>query len=294
MEIEQRLRGMIRSGIKLTIDGPAPKGVGRTRFGGKPDVPPDFVWPYFETGTFDDPEVKPRPLSFLAQFDCSELKTLDTDHLLPETGLLSFFYELGSMAGGFDPKDQYCVKVCWFPDTTALAPSDFPAALEKEYQLPAVGIALKQQLELPCWEDFAEQPGLDLEQLGEKPWQRYRELARKAAEEWGACFESSNGDYSRLLGWPDTIQGSVPIECELTRQGIYMGGDRPIPREALEAAKRTAVNDWLLLFQLDSTENRDSGLDLMFGDCGSIYYYIRREDLAARRFDRVWLILQCY
>lgn len=29
----------------------------------------------------------------------------------------------------------------------------------------------------------------------------------------------------------------------------------------------------------------------MFGDCGHIYFYITKEDLAARRFDRVWLIL---
>ena len=34
-------------------------------------------------------------------------------------------------------------------------------------------------------------------------------------------------------------------------------------------------------------------LGLMFGDCGSIYFYIREEDLQACRFDRVWLILQC-
>ena len=25
-----------------------------------------------------------------------------------------------------------------------------------------------------------------------------------------------------------------------------------------------------------------------------IYFYITKEDLAARRFDRIWLILQCY
>ena len=32
----------------------------------------------------------------------------------------------------------------------------------------------------------------------------------------------------------------------------------------------------------------------MFGDCGHIYFYITKEHLAARRFDRIWLILQCY
>ncbi len=34
--------------------------------------------------------------------------------------------------------------------------------------------------------------------------------------------------------------------------------------------------------------------ELMFGDCGHIYFYITKEDLAARRFDLICLILQCY
>ena len=48
----------------------------------------------------------------------------------------------------------------------------------------------------------------------------------------------------------------------------------------------------MLLFQLDTVELGD--FELMFGDCGHIYFYITKEDLAARRFDRIWLVLQCY
>lgn len=45
----------------------------------------------------------------------------------------------------------------------------------------------------------------------------------------------------------------------------------------------------MLLFQLDTVEQ--GNFELMFGDCGHIYFYITKEDLAARRFDRIWLIL---
>ncbi len=31
----------------------------------------------------------------------------------------------------------------------------------------------------------------------------------------------------------------------------------------------------------------------MFGNYGRIYFYIRKDDLRAKRFDRIWLILQC-
>ena len=48
----------------------------------------------------------------------------------------------------------------------------------------------------------------------------------------------------------------------------------------------------MLLFQLDIVEN--DNFELMFGDCGHIYFYITKEDLSERKFDNTWLILQCY
>ena len=36
------------------------------------------------------------------------------------------------------------------------------------------------------------------------------------------------------------------------------------------------------------------GFELMFGDCGRIYFYIRKEDLRNRNFENVWLSLQCF
>ena len=48
----------------------------------------------------------------------------------------------------------------------------------------------------------------------------------------------------------------------------------------------------VLLLQLFTIEETD--LTLMFGDCGIIYFYISREDLMKRNFDRVDFELQCY
>ncbi|MDE6456092.1 MAG: DUF1963 domain-containing protein, partial [Dysosmobacter sp.] len=93
-----------------------------------------------------------------------------------------------------------------------------------------------------------------------------------------------------LLGWPDIIQSSMTVECELVSQGYYLGGSQEIPEAELREAERTSLEDWLLLFQLDSIQRGTFSLE--FGDYGRIYFYIRKEDLAARRFDRVWLVLQ--
>ena len=52
------------------------------------------------------------------------------------------------------------------------------------------------------------------------------------------------------------------------------------------------AQEWILLFQMDTVEK--DGFELMFGDCGRIYFYIRKEDLRNRNFENVWLSLQCY
>jgi len=46
-----------------------------------------------------------------------------------------------------------------------------------------------------------------------------------------------------------------------------------------------------LLFQMASIQEDD--YELMFGDLGNLYFYIRKQDLKERNFDKVWLVLQC-
>ena len=47
-----------------------------------------------------------------------------------------------------------------------------------------------------------------------------------------------------------------------------------------------------LLLQID-TDEEDDGPCWMWGDCGRLFFWIRPEDLAARRFDRIMFVLEC-
>lgn len=254
--------------------------VGASKFGGRPDVPADFIWPVFETQTREDDQVKERPLAFLAQFDCAQLAPLDPEGLLPKEGLLSFFYELESQRWGYDPKDAGCARVFWFEGP--LAPAEFPAELEEDFRLPEMAAQLSGATDAPDFQDAC--PAL------EYPWTAndYR-IFDQARRELGMDYPANR---SQLLGWPDIIQNNMTLQCELISRGYYLGGSwEKIPLEERSALRTPSVRDWQLLFQLDTVENGD--FELMFGDCGRIYFYIRREDLAQRRFDRVWLIQQC-
>jgi len=291
--MEKTLPALRRSAIKIETSEELSDKPGASRLGGIPDVPADFQWPYFTTDTYDDDTVKPRPLTFLAQFNCEELTALDPEHPLPKKGVLSFFYELGSQRWGFSPEDAGCARVYWFEDAGSLRPAEYPEDLEEEYRLSARGVKFSEEISYPGCEDVMEMQSRHIPEL--------YDIYEETAEKLGIDMDDP---YSKLLGWPDIIQNSMAEQCELVSQGYYMGGSNPPeglscppePRTAEEQtqyrlAGRQALQTWRLLFQM--SEDIADELDLMFGDCGSIYFYIREEDLQARNFDRVWLILQC-
>ena len=87
----------------------------------------------------------------------------------------------------------------------------------------------------------------------------------------------------------------MTIDCELLRQGFNVGrGWSDLPMEVRQEAQHNGPKKWLLLFELDGVTDEQSDFELMFGDCGMIYFYIRKDELAAGNFDGVWLHLQCY
>ena len=90
------------------------------------------------------------------------------------------------------------------------------------------------------------------------------------------------------FGWPDLVQNSMQLDCQLAFSGIDLRSDAGYddPRAAQLAG---GAADWMLLLQVDT----DDEAGWMWGDCGTLYYWIRRPDLLAGRFDRVWMIFQC-
>ena len=73
-----------------------------SKLGGDPLLPRDFTWPVFT----DTHAGATRPLSFLCQINLADVKPYDTDGVLPERGMLYFFYEGESFRWGFDPADR--------------------------------------------------------------------------------------------------------------------------------------------------------------------------------------------
>ena len=118
--------------------------VDKSKIGGKPYLPKDFVWPYYHK----------LPLSFLAQINLEEVNSLDKDKLLPNSGILYFFYELETQEWGYSPQDKGCAKVFYFEDISNFELINFPEDMEDYYKIPEFKVNFKSNISLPSYEDF--------------------------------------------------------------------------------------------------------------------------------------------
>lgn len=138
MNMKEKLQSLVQNSIVLDISEELEKYEAcSTHFGGQPDVPADFQWPRYQ-GKGYNYECEERPLTFLAQFNCAEFTALDARHILPDHGLLSFFYEMDSQPWGFAPEHKGALKVYWFEDLSTLSRVEFPEDMEEDFQFPAI------------------------------------------------------------------------------------------------------------------------------------------------------------
>ena len=117
------------------------------------------------------------------------------------------------------------------------------------------------------------------------------------ADEEEDCYDDFAREYRQLFahgptshqffGHSANIQGDMQLEAQLVTNGLYCGDgtDYDDPRAATLAE---TADQWQLLLQLDSDERIE-----MWGDSGMLYYWIRRDDLVAGDFSRIWMTLQC-
>lgn len=254
--------------VEAAAEHIAPDG---SKLGGMPYLPKDFAWPCFCD------EGDENPLSFLCQINLADVKKYDRDGLLPEKGLLYFFYDCDAFRWGFNPEDKGCARVFYFENTEDFVPMAWPEEIEEDYIVPEMAVRFASCPSYPKYEELEFHSSIDCE------WEDYDD----ALEKLGVDMEAEN---HKLLGYADIIQNEMLSECERVTRGIYCGG-KPSDTEDDEVQIRQGAKDWTLLLQLSTLEK--DGWELMWGDCGMLYFYIKKQDLAQKRFENAWFSLQC-
>lgn len=285
----EEIAALIRQNATPAIGFSLVKDVsGRSRFGGAPLLPPAASWPSYQPIETEMPSAPGPPpdrrrldqrhLEFLLQVDLAEVRGDfgGAEQLLPESGLLTFFYDVENQPWGFDPENLDGSRVLLFDDGDVVERIP-PEGVEP---LKRRGITFFPSVTFPhygsrIYEALDERVVLPVQ---------YDEFVNEVEAQG---YPDASGRH-RLLGHAANIQGDMQLEAQLVSHGLYCG-DETGYQDPRAAKLVPGASDWLMLLQLDT----DDGVDMMWGDVGMLYFWIRRADLLARRFERTWMTLQC-
>ncbi len=238
--------------------------VGASKLGGLPDLPPGVAWPAW----------KGLPQSFIAQIHLADVRPYDAQKILPQSGMLWFFYDARQQTYGENLADRGGWLVLFADnDLNKLQRTAAPPALPRESQFHACSTSFTSELTLTS------QPQLDIPGLA---W------ADKDQEQYDTVYStfSQQGDRAtpqhRLLGYPDTIQDDMRLQCQLASHGVTDEND-----PQYNTLAQGALN-WQLLLQIDS----DPQAGMRWANDGMLYDWITLTDLQAHAFDHTWMILQ--
>jgi uncharacterized protein YwqG len=253
----------IRLNTRRTED--AAIAVGASKMGGAADLPEGMPWPQRPNG---------RPLHLIGQLNLADIGASTVEPMLPEAGLLSFFYDADDAPNELEPADAGGWRVVFSPPRAPLRRLAEPKGLVS--LLRPCSIEAIPGISLPDIWQVASKGLFGTPEKQADAYERIRDSLREGA-----------GGLHQLLGHDSPVQHPV---CEETVQlvtGCCVNGK--FNRKRWKAVE-SQVAEWMLLLQVDS----DSDMDVMWGDSGAIYFTIRRDDLRAGVFDRVWTVFQCY
>lgn len=235
--------------------------IGQSKVGGKPDLPVKTEWPKTDDGV---------PLAFIAQINCEEAAAFDKSGLLPKTGLISFFYSAEQEAWGFDPADYDKFSVL-FTDGETLHRREVPGTVPEDALYISNEMIFSRSLSLPTNENEV----ID------------RVIAK---DDFDTYLDVSVGVENQMFGYANNVQGEMELECQLVTNGLYCGDSTGYQHKRVSQLK-AGKKDWVLLFQIGSEDEKTG---MMWGDVGRLYFWIKKQDLEMRRFDKSWFALQCY
>lgn len=281
-----KLEALLRLGIWLRRRpvNEAELPVGRSKFGGHPDLPPGLEWP----------ERRGERLAFLAQINLAELADLNHCGDLPDAGMLYFFWDADACPGVYSSDSRDAGAVLFYEQNQGLIRAERPSDLVPNLLFPAAGVdgaagwllpgalrwsgELDHWEELDDWDDEDEEDDEDDEDDADAP-------AGEVGERYDAMLDELN---ATLFGDRDS---AVPLPPQHVLLGHPASDQDDLAPACVELSREpSAEEEWRLLLQVDSDA---SGTRWMFGDGGRVCFMIREADLAAQRFDRVVILAQC-
>ncbi|AGF53508.1 sll5081 (plasmid) [Synechocystis sp. PCC 6803] len=235
--------------------------------GGKPLVSSSINWP----------RKNDKPLGFIAQLDLSEINNEQAIEWLPNSGRLLFFYDFYEWPWGFAPEDRGGWAILYENGSEELHFQELPSDLHKEHIASSIKYVVSEKfMSYPDGQRINFEEG----ELSEIDKEQYYDFIDEYYR---------NKTLHQIGGYPRPIQNDdMEKECQLISSGINYAYPEDYNSEEAKQL-REQVNDWRLVFQFDS----DDDIDVMWGDMGMLYFWVKESESKNCNFSNSWMILQC-
>lgn len=283
--------------------------VGASRIGGTPDLPEGMKWArstdtesHFAGWNNRSEEPLTPALPFLAQINFAETASLHVPNSpLPTSGFLFAWMDLDRATWQLRYAEA---------GVTELIPSAFPDGMPEDRQYPTFRLVHRLEVTLPYYGSHGTIGGglgedsnlgsffdsLDPESipgmLTHDEEERYDQLrlATRLTTPRGGVPEA---DSHRLLGNADIVQNPMILDCEVRASDFpydyptLCDVSDPLTQRLIS---QTRDSEWTLLLQIDSVSSTNN---MMWGDGGTHYWWIKRDDMLRCDFSNVQYDFQC-
>lgn len=269
MDLKEYIYQNIKNSIKITtLEEEDYSEVGSTRIAGYPDVPDGFIWPKTKDGEF---------MTFIAQLNMIEISKYDVENILPKQGILYFFIGRDEPAYDIEHKVIYIehnenIKLMEIEETTILE-DDYKCEF-KPFKASA-----NSSLDIPnyAYMDY------DIIDNSDSYFDMQEQIKGR-----------DNNYIGCISGYPEGQHDDVELEAALKiilnenynyslrekdKLIKYFNGDMDKTDEE--------INNIYMLLEINS----DSKVGFQWWDCGYIHFFIRKEDLINKDFNRTYLSL---
>jgi uncharacterized protein YwqG len=247
------------------------------------------------------------PLIFLGQIYLEEIPRYDNFPNLPDNGILYFFWDLIRSPAAWRSSSKRSCRVIYIKDISELDTLSFPWDTVREFRNETEVQNSISRCSLTFKPAWTSSNYLDtVLEIDFEDEERYISsiidaFSKETLEKIPPGFPERNEstilikDHSSygepmhfMFGNPMEVQNPMEENCQLSFHG-FNALEHNVNCDPEVAHLKEGVKDWQLLLQFDSDDN----LDLMWGDAGMLYFWIRKQDLEKRDFSNVWCEMQC-
>jgi len=269
---KEKLIKMIRPtvGIKTKSSDDKNLKVGKSKIGGKPDLPIDYEWP----------KANGKPMLFCAQYNLSELKKFDKENILPNKGFFYIFLSLDEKWKEFNGINQEFKFI--YSESENLIRTEYPKDLEENQSFKTALIEYFEFYTIPDDENYR------FFELNKKYEDLYFYFYQPTEEFITEELYQDSDNMHQIIGYDRSIQSSVVYDFASKELGLYGADSSEYKKkwnDILELSKT-----YELLLQLDCY---DSNSDLTkFGGSGTYYFGLSKSDLEKKKFNDIKMSFQ--